>query len=60
VQQRAILDAAESRGEDWDIDEQPWHYVLYYRRQPKISMRHGYLVIAVRRDKELLASLLDL
>jgi len=59
VQQRAMLDAAQSRGEDYDHDEQPWHYVLYYRRQPKIIRRHGYLVLAVRRDRELLAELLD-
>lgn len=59
VQQRAMLDTAQSRGEDYDHDEQPWHYVLYYRRQPKIMRRHGYLVLAVRRDRELLAELLD-
>ena len=60
VQSRAMLDAAQSRGEDWDYDEQPWHYVLYYRRQPKIIGRHGYCVLAVVRDRELLAALLDL
>jgi hypothetical protein len=49
----------ESRGEDYDHDEQPWYYVLYYRRQPKIIRRRGYLVLAVRRDRELLAELLD-
>jgi hypothetical protein len=59
VQQRARFDAAQSRGEDYDHDEQPWHYVLYYRRQPKIIRRPGYLVLAVRRDRELLAELLD-
>ncbi|MBV8996664.1 MAG: hypothetical protein JO287_23840 [Pseudonocardiales bacterium] len=60
VQQRNMLDDAETRREDWDYDEQPWQYVLYYRRQPKITLRHSYLVVAVRHDKELLASLLDL
>ena len=60
VQQRNMLDDAETRSEDWDYDEQPWQYVLYYRRQPKITLRHSYLVVAVRHDKELLASLLDL
>jgi hypothetical protein len=59
VQQRAVLDTAQSRGEDYDHDEQPWYYVLYYRRQPKIIRRRGYLVLAVRRDRELLAELLD-
>jgi hypothetical protein len=59
VHQRAMLDAAQSRGEECDHDEQPWYYVLYYRRQPKIIGRRGYLVLAVRRDRELLAALLD-
>jgi hypothetical protein len=60
VQRRTMLDAAQSRGEDCDHDEQPWHYVLYYRRQPRIIGPRGYLVLAVRRDREVLASLLDL
>jgi hypothetical protein len=58
-QTRAMLDAAHARGEDYDDDEQPWQYVLYYRRQPKIIGRHGYVVLAVLRDSELLAALLD-
>ena len=60
VQRRAMLDAAQSRGEDCDRDhgEQPWDYVLYYRRQPKILGRRRYLVLAVRDNGELLALLL--
>jgi hypothetical protein len=60
AQSRTTLDAAQSRGEDHDDDEQPWHYVLYYRRQPRIIGRHGYVVLAVLRDTELLAALLNL
>jgi hypothetical protein len=60
VQSRTMLDVAQSCGEDWDDDEQPWHYVLYYRRQPRIIGRHGYVVLAVLRDRELLAALLSL
>lgn len=55
----AMLDAAQARGEDEDDDEQPWQYVLCYRRQSKIIGRHGYVVLAVLRDSELLATLLD-
>jgi hypothetical protein len=58
-QTRAMLDAAQARGEDYDDDEQPWQYVLCYQRRPKIIGRHGYVVLAVVRDSELLAALLD-
>lgn len=59
VRSRTMIDAAQSRDED-DDDEQPWHYVLYYRRQPRIIGRHGYVVLAVLRNTELLAALLNL
>ena len=58
-QRRAMLDAAELEGQDHDRNEQPWDYVLYYRRQPTIIKRR-YLILAVRRSSELLASLLTL
>ena len=59
-QTRAMLDAAQARAEDYDDnDEQPWQYILCYQRRPKIIGRHGYVVLAVVRDSELLAALLD-
>jgi hypothetical protein len=59
-QRREMLDAAEAFGQDHDQHEQPWHYVLYYRRQPTIRTRRRYLVLAVRRAGDILAALLDL
>jgi hypothetical protein len=60
VQRRAALDAAQSRGEDCDHGEQPWHYVLYYCRRPAISGRRRYVVLQVLSYGEVLASLMEL